>query len=351
MNRKVWIAGALVVAVLTPVVMMGVKDRDTMAPQDARAEESRPAAAAASTKAAPPTNVTLPEGSSPTDVYQKLTAEIEVQGEQANRAVSPDEKLRILESIAAKFEAFRSKYPNTPEALDAAFQLGGMRSGMQQFDQAEKYLLEFIQKAESSEHEKLAYAHYYLAEAYKASGKYDAAEAEYKLIIRDFSDVNPRLTNVAQMNLDGLQTERKLAIGSEPVAFEVKSLKGERLSPAAFKGKVLLIDFWATWCGPCIQEMPNVKSVYNKYHAKGFEIVGISLDQQREKLDKYIESQGIEWPQYFDGKWWSNEVAVSYGVKSIPTTILVDKKGKIRFKSLRGKQLEAAVEQLLAEKV
>jgi thiol-disulfide isomerase/thioredoxin len=349
MNRKVWIVGALVLVVLTPVVMMGIKDRDTVAPQDARADEL--AAGTSATKAAAPAEVKLPEGSSPTDVYQKLTAEIEAQGEEANRAVNPDDKLRILESIVAKLEAFRAKYPDTPEAFDAAFQLGGMRAGMQQFDQAEKYLVEFIKKVDSSEHEKLAYAHYYLAETYKASGKYDVAEAEYKLVVRDFADVNPRLTQVAQMQLDGLQTERKLAIGSEPVAFDVKSIKGERLSPAAYKGKVLLIDFWATWCGPCIQEMPNVKSMYSKYHQKGFEIVGISLDQQREKLDRYLESQGIEWPQYFDGKWWNNDVAVSYGVKSIPTTILVDRKGKIRFKSLRGKQLEAAVEQLLAEKV
>jgi thiol-disulfide isomerase/thioredoxin len=335
--------------------MMGLKDRDTVAPQDARAEElaagtPSKAAGTSATKSAA-ADVKLPEGTSATDVYQKLTAEIETLGEQANRAVNPDEKIQILEGIVTKLEAFRAKYPDTPEALDATFQLGGMRAGMQQFDQAEKYLAEFIKKADSSEHEKLAYAHYYLAETYKAAGKYDAAEAEYKLVTRDFADVNPRLTQVVQMQLDGMMTERKLAIGSEPVAFDVKGIKGERLSPAAYKGKVLLIDFWATWCGPCIQEMPNVKSIYSKYHDKGFEIVGISLDQQREKLDRYIESQGIAWPQYFDGKWWNNDVAVSYGVKSIPTTILVDRKGKIRYKSLRGKQLETAVEQLLAEKV
>jgi thiol-disulfide isomerase/thioredoxin len=138
-------------------------------------------------------------------------------------------------------------------------------------------------------------------------------------------------------NLSVLSTERKLAVGAEPVDFSVKSIDGKTLSPAAFKGKVLLIDFWATWCGPCVAEMPNVKQVYDKYHPKGFEIVGISLDQSRDRLDKYIAQNSIAWPQYFDGKWWNNDVAVRYGVKSIPTTILVDRTGKIRYKSLRGK--------------
>jgi len=110
------------------------------------------------------------------------------------------------------------------------------------------------------------------------------------------------------------------------------------------------MDFWATWCGPCVAEMPNVKNVYSKFHPQGFEIVGISLDQNRDRLDQYVKSNQIMWPQYFDGKWWNNDVAVRYGIKSIPTTILVDKAGKIRYKSLRGKQLENAVQQLLAEK-
>jgi len=96
--------------------------------------------------------------------------------------------------------------------------------------------------------------------------------------------------------------------------------------------------------------MPNVKNVYSKFHPQGFEIVGISLDQNRDRLDQYVKSNQIMWPQYFDGKWWNNDVAVRYGIKSIPTTILVDKAGKIRYKSLRGKQLENAVQQLLAEK-
>ena len=345
---------ALVIAVAAPLVVLSTKRKGLakteVASAQVQAEESKPLGVPASANAAA-SQVTLPSGSSATDVYSKLTAEIEAQSKQASKAASPVEQIKIFESISAKLEAFRNKYPDTPEALDAAFQLGSMGAAMGDYKRAEQYLQVFLKGADPSEHEKLSYAHYYLAETYKAQGKYDLAEAEYKLILRDFSDVNPRLTDVVTNNLAGLASERKLAIGSEPVGFDVKSTKGERLTPSAYRGKVLLIDFWATWCGPCIAEMPNVKSVYTKYHGKGFEIVGISLDQSRDKLDRYVTSQGIEWPQYFDGKYWNNDIAVSYGIRSIPATFLIDKKGKIRYKSLRGRQLEAAVEELLAEKV
>lgn len=346
MNRRVWIGSALAVAVVTPILLLSAR-RNANAPLEVATAEVQ----AAETKATAPAKATLPAGTSAEDVYTKLTAEIETQAKQAANATSPDEQLRIFDGIAAKLEAFRAKYPKTPEALDATFQLGAMKSGMEQYDQAEKYLVEFVKTADSSEREKLAYAHFYLAEAYKSNGKYDAAEGEYKLITSTYSDVNPRLTSYAQSSLESLGSERLLAIGGEPIGFDVKSIRGERLSPAAYRGKVLLIDFWATWCGPCVAEMPNVKDVYAKYHGKGFEIVGISLDQSRDKLDTYIQRTGIEWPQYFDGKWWNNDVAVRYGIKSIPTTILVDKKGKIRYKSLRGRQLENAVQELLNEKV
>jgi len=292
----------------------------------------------------------LPEGKTSAEVYAKLTTEVEALSKQLMNSTSPDQQARYYNEIEAKFVAFRKRWPNTPESNDAAFQLGAMNFGMQKYDQCTQYLKEFLGKATEKEHDQQAYAHFYMAESCKGQGKYDLAEQEYRLILSKYSDVNTQLNDVAKSNLAGLETERKLAIGGEPLDFNVKSTDGKTLSPAAFKGKVLLIDFWATWCGPCVKEMPNVKQVYDKYHPKGFEIVGISLDQSRDRLDQYVKTNSIPWPQYFDGKWWNNDVAVRYGIKSIPTTILVDRAGKIRYKSLRGKQLESAVQQLLTEK-
>jgi peroxiredoxin len=347
MNKKAMLAAAMaVVVILAGVLAAGMRKTDADGAQSAavKQEETRPLGIPVSADAA-----SLPEGADAAEVYASVMREIEGLNRQVAAATSPEEQMRIFGAMEAKLVAFRAKYPDTPESVVAAFQLGAMNYSVQRYPEAANFLGEFLGKAGAEDRQKAAYAHFYLAESFRGDGRYDDAEGEYKLILAQFGDVNPRMTDFVKSNLATLATERKIAIGGEPIHFSVKGLNGETLSPAEYKGKVLLIDFWATWCGPCIAEMPNVKSVYNKYHPRGFEIVGISLDQSRDKLDAYIKQQGIQWPQYFDGKWWNNDVATMYGIKSIPATLLVDKQGKIRYKSLRGRQLEAAVEKLVAE--
>lgn len=142
----------------------------------------------------------------------------------------------------------------------------------------------------------------------------------------------------------------ELAAGASFPDFNEKDLDGKPLSVANYKGKIVLIDFWATWCGPCVHEMPNVLKTYEKYHDKGFEIIGISLDKDKEKLVAFLKSNNVQWPQYFDGNGWQNKLAVQYGVHSIPSTYLLDREGKIIAKKLRGEALDAAVGKALAEK-
>jgi thiol-disulfide isomerase/thioredoxin len=110
-----------------------------------------------------------------------------------------------------------------------------------------------------------------------------------------------------------------------------------------------MLDFWATWCGPCVGEVPNVAAVYAKYHDKGFEIIGISLDQAgaKDKLTTFTKEHSMPWRQYYDGKYWENELAVKYGVRSIPATYLIDSSGKIIAKDVRGEALEPAVRKAL----
>ena len=122
---------------------------------------------------------------------------------------------------------------------------------------------------------------------------------------------------------------QSLVAGAVFPGFNEKDLTGKPLVLADYKGKIVLIDFWATWCGPCRGEIPNVVAAYQKYHGQGFEIIGVSLDQDRQKLLDYTKQMNMTWPQFFDGQGWANKLAAQYGIESIPATFLLDGNGKI----------------------
>jgi thiol-disulfide isomerase/thioredoxin len=145
-----------------------------------------------------------------------------------------------------------------------------------------------------------------------------------------------------------LTGEKSYAVG-KPLELSFVAFDGRKINLADLKGKVVLIDFWATWCGPCVAEMPNVKSVYNKYHADGFEILGISLDESKDDLTRFLKKNEITWPQYFDGKQWNNDISFRFGIDAVPTEWLIDKKGILRAVEARG-NLEGTVSALLKEK-
>jgi peroxiredoxin len=143
------------------------------------------------------------------------------------------------------------------------------------------------------------------------------------------------------------KTRASLAMGTKFPDFNETDISGKPLSIANYQGKVVLVDFWATSSGSSRAELPQVMSAYGKYHDQGFEIIGISLDQDRTRFAEFTKAMGLNWPQYFDGQGWQNKLAVKYGVEKIPSTYLLDREGKIIGKDLHGEALLAAVAKAL----
>lgn len=141
---------------------------------------------------------------------------------------------------------------------------------------------------------------------------------------------------------------RKIDRVGKPLDLRFTDLKGTQVNLKDYAGKVVLVDFWATWCGPCVAALPDVKETYTKYRQKGFEIIGISLDKEMDALTKFISEKEMSWPQYFDGLGWNNKFAAKFEITGVPALWLVDKKGNLRDLN-GGASLGTKVEKLLAE--
>lgn len=136
-------------------------------------------------------------------------------------------------------------------------------------------------------------------------------------------------------------------IGQPAPEIELETPEGKELALSSLKGKIVLIDFWASWCGPCRKEMPNVVKAYAKFKNKGFEIFGVSLDQDKARWIEAIQKDGITWPQVSDLKQWQSSVVRQYNIQGIPYTVLLDREGNILAKNLRGEELEKKLTEVL----
>ncbi|MFM7207789.1 MAG: TlpA family protein disulfide reductase [Planctomycetaceae bacterium] len=142
---------------------------------------------------------------------------------------------------------------------------------------------------------------------------------------------------------------RLLDLPGKPMDIKGDLLDGRPFDLKSLAGKVVLVDFWATWCGPCVAEIPTMLEQYEKYHAKGFEVIGISLDEEKDKVDAFVAEKKIPWPIIYAGKGWQDPVAQFYGISGIPQLILIGRDGNVITLNARGERLGERLAELFKD--
>lgn len=175
----------------------------------------------------------------------------------------------------------------------------------------------------------------------------------YELNLDELNDISASLDSKVKESAVSLKLEERIkildnvAIGKVAPDFTMNDTEGNPVALSSLRGNVVLVDFWASWCGPCRRENPNVVAAYKKYHDKGFEILGVSLDREKEPWQNAIKEDNLTWKHVSDLKYWNNAASQQYGVIAIPSNVLLDKNGVIIGRDLRGDDLIKKLEEVM----
>jgi peroxiredoxin len=166
---------------------------------------------------------------------------------------------------------------------------------------------------------------------------------------QSFEKQMPESKYVKEFKTKLAQYKNVVTVGQAAPEISLNNPEGKAVNLSSLRGKYVLIDFWASWCGPCRQENPNVVRMYNKFKGKNFEIFGVSLDKSKEKWIEAIQKDELSWVHVSDLQYWQSAGAQAYGVQSIPATFLIDPTGKVIAKNLRGQALETKLTEILSK--
>ena len=263
-----------------------------------------------------------------------------------------------LEKLVGKSKAFIAAHPEYKRVDEVYYLLGNALVQLERVEKGIKVFENLIEGYPSARYvERCLLA---LGLAYDKLSKHDLADAAYKKLVNHPKYGSRSQAKFAKQLLEQDKTTRNGELPKPPGArmsprdwighpaldFQVTDLKGEEFSLKQYRGQVVFLDFWATWCPPCINAIPNIRKTYEKYKDQKFQVIGISLDRSIEPLKAYIEKENLGWLHYWDK---SSIVSNTYQVRGIPSTFLIDGEGVIRKTNLHGAALKTAVAKLVKE--
>ena len=306
--------------------------------------------------------------------YGKLAKELEV------RELSTLMFAKYNDVNINKIEAFLKKHPKAPEREKVLYLRAYSIWSLHRYEEAPPAYASLLKEFPETKFKRIARireagAYLFSGQAEKALPRLQALQKDYpdrpEMYARELAYALSRCDKQeeALAFMNRIETEMLLAqkdrllpriehhfdmvrmVGKPLVEFKIKGHRsGKEVSPKTLKGKVVLVDFWATWCRPCIAELPQLKATHDKFSKAGFEIFGVSLDDNRANLDRMIAGKKLNWLHHYDGRKWKNELAVRFGVHSVPANLMVDREGIVRSVNLRGKAVKEMVAKLVVNK-
>ncbi len=231
------------------------------------------------------------------------------------------------------------EYTDTEEALEARFYVGTIHNEMGNFDEAIKYFDDVLGQKEI-DHNFKARLLYFKAKALLGNG--DVAKA--KEVVVELRLIEPGAANAFGKELSGT-----IRLGMKAPDLNAMDFKGNHISLSKYKGSIVVIDFWATWCDPCLQEFPKVKKMYRTFKGRGVQFIGVSLDDEIEDLKGFVAGNKVEWPQVFEGMRWKGTVSKTYNVEKIPIMFVLDRESRVQYIGNDKKKITRVITKLLSK--